>query len=196
MTNLKCFKKIALCLLLSTSIANANPNNFFDDDYNGGDVLDKTSYHGKFNRAEYNVCFTPGADCTTLIVNKIDEAKKSIYMQAYSFTSGPIAKALANAKHRGLDVKIILDKSDTSKRYFIVPFLVNNSIPVWIDYKPAIAHNKIIIIDNETVIGGSFNYTKAAQHHNAENVLIIHDKVLAEIYKKNWNTRLLQSYRI
>jgi Putative peptidoglycan binding domain/PLD-like domain len=32
---------------------------------------------------------------------------------------------------------------------------------------------KIIIIDGETVIAGSFNFTKAAQEKNAENLLII-----------------------
>jgi phospholipase D len=62
-----------------------------------------------------------------------------------------------------------------------------------IDYKPAIAHNKVIIIDNGSVITGSFNFTKAAQFKNAENVLIIHDKQLADIYKQNWLYREKQT---
>ena len=59
-------------------------------------------------------------------------------------------------------------------------------IPVRIDAKHAIAHNKVMIIDGETVITGSFNFTKAAEESNAENLLIIHDKKLAELYTKNW----------
>ena len=43
-----------------------------------------------------------------------------------------------------------------------------------------------MIIDGETVITGSFNFTKAAEENNAENLLIIHDKKLADLYTKNW----------
>jgi phosphatidylserine/phosphatidylglycerophosphate/cardiolipin synthase-like enzyme len=43
-----------------------------------------------------------------------------------------------------------------------------------------------MIIDGETVITGSFNFTKAAEEKNAENLLVIHDKKLAERYTKNW----------
>jgi phosphatidylserine/phosphatidylglycerophosphate/cardiolipin synthase-like enzyme len=57
---------------------------------------------------------------------------------------------------------------------------------VKIDSVHAIAHNKVIVIDGETVITGSFNFTKAAEENNAENLLIINDKKLAEQYIKNW----------
>ena len=50
----------------------------------------------------------------------------------------------------------------------------------------AIAHNKIIIIDGETLITGSFNFTKAAEERNAENLLVIRDKKLASLYVRNW----------
>ena len=62
-----------------------------------------------------------------------------------------------------------------------------------IDYIPTIAHNKVIIIDNKTVITGSFNFTRSAQKYNAENVLIIHDPKLAEKYTANWYKRASQS---
>jgi len=59
-------------------------------------------------------------------------------------------------------------------------------VTTYIDSRHAIAHNKIIIIDKETVITGSFNFTKAAEEKNAENLLIIRNKKLAEIYIDNW----------
>jgi phosphatidylserine/phosphatidylglycerophosphate/cardiolipin synthase-like enzyme len=52
----------------------------------------------------------------------------------------------------------------------------------------AIAHNKVIVIDSETVLTGSFNFTKAAQEKNAENLLIIRDPALAAQYTQNWDT--------
>ncbi len=63
---------------------------------------------------------------------------------------------------------------------------LNQTIPVKIDTVHAIAHNKIMIIDGETVITGSFNFTKAAEQNNAENLLVIHDRKLAERYVRNW----------
>ena len=63
----------------------------------------------------------------------------------------------------------------------------NQKIPLWIDYKPAIAHNKVMIIDDHIVITGSFNFTKKAQEKNAENVIIIDTKKLAEVYTTYWN---------
>ncbi len=83
-------------------------------------------------------------------------------------------------------VQVILDKSQRTQRYSSVTFLYNQGIPVKIDAEHAIAHNKVIIIDEETVITGSFNFTKAAEEKNAENLLVIHDKKLAERYIKNW----------
>jgi phosphatidylserine/phosphatidylglycerophosphate/cardiolipin synthase-like enzyme len=59
-------------------------------------------------------------------------------------------------------------------------------IPVKIDAKHAIAHNKVVIIDGETVITGSFNFTKLAEESKAENLLVIRDRKLAERYIKNW----------
>jgi phosphatidylserine/phosphatidylglycerophosphate/cardiolipin synthase-like enzyme len=50
----------------------------------------------------------------------------------------------------------------------------------------AIAHNKVMVIDSRTVITGSFNFTKAAEESNAENLLVIDDAELAKKYTQNW----------
>jgi phosphatidylserine/phosphatidylglycerophosphate/cardiolipin synthase-like enzyme len=132
------------------------------------------------------VCFTPRGNCTDLIVNAIGGAKTSILVQAYSFTSAPIAKALLDAHKRGVQVQVILDKSQRTEKYTSADFLANQGVPTTIDSNHAISHNKVMIIDGETVIMGSFNFTKAAQEKNAENVLIIRDKALAAQYTQNW----------
>ena len=96
---------------------------------------------------------------------------------------------LVAAKKRGVMVNVILDKSQKSNRYSASRFLINQHIPCWIDDKPAIAHNKIMIIDGKEVITGSYNFTKAAQNKNAENLLVIYDEKLAHIYMENWQRR-------
>jgi len=138
------------------------------------------------HQPQWEVCFTPGGDCTSRIVDTIGTARQTILVQAYSFTSAPIAKALVDAKKRGVDVRAVLDKSQRSERYSGADFLVNGGVPVLIDAAHAIAHNKVMVIDGGVVITGSFNFTKAAQDKNAENLLVIHDPVLASRYAMNW----------
>jgi phosphatidylserine/phosphatidylglycerophosphate/cardiolipin synthase-like enzyme len=124
-------------------------------------------------------CFTPGGHCTDIIVQVLGNAKRTILVQAYSFTSAPIAKALLDAHKRGVQVQVILDKSQRSEKYSSADFLANQGVPVLIDAKHAISHNKVMVIDGELVVTGSFNFTKAAQEKNAENLLVIRDATLA-----------------
>lgn len=132
------------------------------------------------------VCFSPEGQCSRSIIRAIDTAKSQILVQAYSFTSSRIAKALLKAHKRGVNVEVILDKSHLSDNYSSATFLANSSIRTYIDQAHNIAHNKIMIIDGDTVITGSFNFTRAADEQNAENVLIIKSEELAKLYLANW----------
>ena len=139
------------------------------------------------NNTPTQVYFSPRGGCTEAIISEIDHAKTEILVQAFSFTSVPIAKALINAHKRGVKVQAILDKSQKSVKYTSAAFLADMGIPTYIDSAHAIAHNKIMVIDRETVITGSFNFTKGAEEKNAENLLIIKSKDLAKPYIDNWN---------
>ena len=139
--------------------------------------------------ADISSCFTPGEDCTGVIVSEIGTAKREVLVQAYSFTSPPIVKALADAKRRGVDVRVILDRSQTGqkKESVAADTLAIAKVPVLVDAAHAIAHNKVMVLDGERVITGSFNFTKAAQDRNAENLLVIADPALAGKYAANWH---------
>jgi phosphatidylserine/phosphatidylglycerophosphate/cardiolipin synthase-like enzyme len=132
------------------------------------------------------IFFSPNGGCTEAILREIQDAKSNVLVQAYSFTSAPIAEALVDAHKRGVKIEVILDKSQRTEKYSSADFLVNMGITTKIDDRHAIAHNKIIIIDGKVVITGSFNFTKSAEQSNAENLLIIRDKPLAEKYTANW----------
>jgi phosphatidylserine/phosphatidylglycerophosphate/cardiolipin synthase-like enzyme len=110
-----------------------------------------------------------------------------------AFTSEPIAKAPVDAVKRGVKVDVILDKSQRTEKYSEADFLVHGGLPTLIDAKHAIAHNKIMIIDGQTIITGSFNFTKHAEEDNAENLLVIQDPALAEKYAANWKVHAAHS---
>jgi phosphatidylserine/phosphatidylglycerophosphate/cardiolipin synthase-like enzyme len=133
------------------------------------------------------VIFSPNQGATAAIIKALAEAHKLILVSAYSFTSKEIAQALLDAKNRGVEIKLILDKSQVSQRYSSSTFFANLGFDLRIDIKHAIFHNKVMIIDDKTIVTGSFNFTKAAEAKNAENVLIIRNNPqLAAIYTQNW----------
>jgi len=134
-----------------------------------------------------DVYFSPKGGATEAVVQALNAAKNTVFVQAYSFTSKEIAEALLHAYRRGVVVHAILDKSDVGDHYSEADFLANSGMSVLIDGRHQIAHNKIMIIDGETVITGSFNFTRQAEEHNAENLLVIHDRGIAERYLANWH---------
>jgi phosphatidylserine/phosphatidylglycerophosphate/cardiolipin synthase-like enzyme len=137
------------------------------------------------NKTPAQVYFSPHGGCTDAIIKEIDGAKTEILVQAYSFTSAPITKALLDAYKRGVKVEAVLDKSQQQKeKYTSATFLADSGISTYIDDKHA--HNNIIIIDRITVITGSFNFTKAAEEKNAENLLMITSADMAKLYLENW----------
>ena len=145
---------------------------------------------GALPLSEYPVvCFTPNKQCQSMLIKEIEEAKESIRLQAYSFTDKHIAWALVAAAKRGVDVKLILDKSNVNDGRSAKGIIVSNLIPLRIDSPSGIAHNKIIIIDKHKLITGSYNFSENAHSRNTENLLMLHSPSLCESYLYNWDKR-------
>jgi phosphatidylserine/phosphatidylglycerophosphate/cardiolipin synthase-like enzyme len=148
--------------------------------------------------ADVTVCFAPplrgGCDPTNTTIQTLGAAQHQILVQAYEFSSAPIAKAIVEAHRRGVDVRVILDKSNEHEGYSASKFLQHEGVPVMIDSAHNIAHNKVMIVDGETVITGSFNFTKSGEDQNAENLVVIRDAGIATTYLRNWNDHLAHSH--
>ena len=136
--------------------------------------------------------FTPWDDAEGAIIRALAEAQQSIHVQAYLLTSRSISQALISARQRGVAVSILTDQKmlDTGQNSQI-PLLAAANIPVRLETRYAVAHNKIILIDARTphgiLITGSYNFTWSAQARNAENLLILRDNpALLQRYLNNW----------
>lgn len=149
-------------------------------------ILDSSSI---CSDAQIKTCFTPYQRCTNFITSEILQAKDVILVQAYSFTSKEITDALINAKKTGISVKVLLDKSNVSGKGSKMQELKDAGIDVKIDEVSGIAHNKIIIIDDQRVLTGSFNFSKNADTKNVENLLYIDDRSVAYRYRENFYRR-------
>src|SRR5262249_32084253 len=140
-------------------------------------------------KAKIQVCFSPEGNCEKLVIGAIQSAKKQILVQAYSFTSPSIAQALIDAHNRGITVKILFDQTQLKAHHSQIPAFQKAGIPIKVDKTAGLAHNKVILIDHSVILTGSYNWTRAANNKNAENLLLIHDSSLASIYEDNWLTR-------
>jgi phosphatidylserine/phosphatidylglycerophosphate/cardiolipin synthase-like enzyme len=133
------------------------------------------------------VHFSPKGGCMDAILKEVNAARHEILVQAYSFTSEPLTRALIDAKKRGAHVEVLLDKSNEVERYSDLHLFMESGLAPLIDAHHAIAHNKVMVIDRKTVVTGSFNFTNQAEHENAENLIILkgHPE-LAAAYRQNF----------
>jgi phosphatidylserine/phosphatidylglycerophosphate/cardiolipin synthase-like enzyme len=143
--------------------------------------------HGPWNTS-WAVYFSPNGGATDAIIEGIRGAKRTIRVQAYLLYSTRLAGALVRAHQRGVRVQVILDAHAQPHHPPVsaVARLVAAGIAVSLDAQHAWAHDKVMILDGEIVITGSYNWTVAAEQQNGENLLVIRDSRLAGVYTENW----------
>ncbi len=148
-------------------------------------VADAAATSGR--AAHYSVYFSPRGGCTDAVCAVIGVARKSVLVQAYGFTSKPIAAALIAAHKRGVTVRLVLDSEGKGSKYSQGDECAAAGVDVAWDAKHLIMHNKVMIVDAQVVVTGSFNFSASAETGNAENLLVINDPVIAATYTANWD---------
>lgn len=142
------------------------------------------------NDKEIENYFCPEDSCSRHVIDNLKEANKEVYFMTFSFTHDEIGQTLVDLYNKGIVVKGVLEKTRGSEfsEYYK---LKNNSMEVKWDNYEYVLHHKVFIIDNKTVITGSFNPTKSGDENNDENLLIIHDEDVAKKYleefERVWN---------
>lgn len=137
-------------------------------------------------QASIRTYFSPNGGAQEAIVKELAQAKKSVRMQAYLLNNPHITDALVQAKNRGVDVKVIVDKKVETSKKDHAGILARGGIPVKVDDQHPSAHNKTIVIDGKTTIAGSYNFVDKAENRNAENLLIIDSPEIARRYTEDW----------
>lgn len=136
--------------------------------------------------AEVKPFFTPSLDCERKIIELIDEASESVDAAVYSISNKEITAALKRAYDRGLKIRILTDKLQAAGRYSTVRELYAYGVNIRVHSKHKIEHKKVLIVDREKLITGSYNWTEAASDKNSENCLLVtrNKKALAEYVER------------
>ncbi len=132
--------------------------------------------------------FCPQDDCAAAVENELEKASSSILFAAYSFTSAGIANELILKSREGVAVSGIMEKSTTGSKYSKHAMMVANGVNVRLESSRRLMHHKFFVIDNRTVITGSFNPTENADTRNDENIIIIENAAVAEEYAAEFST--------
>ncbi len=130
--------------------------------------------------------FCPEDNCKEKLIEEIKKSEKSIYFMTFSFTDEEIADAILFQDIN--DIKGVFDKMQASSDYSQYKRMKDFGLDVKLDKNKYKLHHKVFIIDNESVITGSYNPTFAGNFKNDENILIIHDKEIAKKFVEEFNS--------
>ncbi|HEY1406991.1 MAG TPA: phospholipase D-like domain-containing protein [Spirochaetota bacterium] len=139
-------------------------------------------YYVKIADTNINAYFSPDNDVEDIIVKRIKKAKSSIYFLAFSFTSDPIGEAMIAQAKKGVMVEGLFEKHGSDSKDSEYNKFRAEGIPVKTDRNPKNMHHKVIIIDEEIVITGSYNFSRNASKRNDENIIIIENSEIAKKY--------------
>lgn len=141
-----------------------------------------------------SVFFSPEGGALSAVRLAIGKARRTIDMQAYLLSTKEIARPLTEAQQRGVKIRVLMDSDNAADDNSMAPFLVAAGVPVSLDAEHKEAHNKVMIIDSSILLTGSFNFTRAAEYENAENLLVIEGKPkIVAAYERNFELHLKHS---
>ncbi len=133
------------------------------------------------------VAFSPSDGVQDMLLDELDDAKKSVKLMAFSFTAEPVAKKLAKLAKRGVKVECLFDNGQASSKFSRDDYLKGLGISIRLaPNRSGKMHHKVIIIDDETVITGSYNFSKNAEVNNDENILILKNKEIAREFSREF----------
>lgn len=137
---------------------------------------------------ETTVYFTPSNACEKTIIKQMYNAKKSIDIVVYSINNWNIVEALKEVKDLGVPIRILTDRQQAGGRGSKVPELHTEGFNIRVNSRHKIEHNKYVVIDGDTVITGSYNWTNPASQKNSENCLMIwNDSKTTKAYQQRFN---------
>lgn len=117
------------------------------------------------------------------VVPLVKNSKKYIYIPTFLITHSALKSELIAAYSRGVDVRIIIDATNTSVRHSVFKELRKSGIPVKVENYAGKMHAKTIIIDDEYLVLGSTNFSSSGENKNDENMIVLENSKLAKAYK-------------
>lgn len=124
--------------------------------------------------------FSPSDHVMDKLVAYVNAAKKSVRFMIFTYTNARLASAMIERLNVGVMVEGVIENREA--QYGVLPALFCANLPVKTDGNKYTMHHKVIIIDDDILITGSFNFTVSADKANDDNILVIHNPAVAGLY--------------
>jgi hypothetical protein len=144
-------------------------------------------------RPETVVCFSRVQECVPILVGLINRANISVHVAVYVFTLGEPATALVAAKRRGVDVAVVVERDNANITGSRVGYLMSNNVTVVLDGNRYLMHHKFMVVDGEYVAFGSYNWSLSAEDRNDEDLVVVRDRWLAQLFEQEFRRLLLEA---
>ncbi|MCT4587582.1 MAG: phospholipase D-like domain-containing protein [Carboxylicivirga sp.] len=131
--------------------------------------------------------FSPGQECLNCILTQISYAVNKIDICVFTISDNDIRDKLEYALNKGVRVRIITDDEKTNDLGSDIEYLQRKGADVKIDNSSHHMHHKFAIFDNETLLTGSYNWTRSAAQYNQENILETNDPKAIISYQKEFD---------
>ena len=156
---------------------------FLEDDFGPGSPANTPYPQFSVDGIPLEVYFSPDDNVLKHILALVGGAQQSVDFMAYSFTSDALAEALLARAAAGVEVRGVFEANQYSANVGTeFDHLLDGGLPVRLDGNPDHMHHKVIIIDRQTVITGSYNFSANAEENNDENLLVIHSPDVAALF--------------
>ena len=159
---------------------------FEQKDFGASRTPHVTRSHLRVGNIKIENYFAPEDDVFSHILPVIQNAQKSIRFLAFAFTEDTLRKLIVEKRKAGLIVQGVMDARNASGVGAELASLRRAKIDVLMDGNPYAMHDKVIIVDDEVVITGSFNFTGSAQQSNDENVVFLYSPEIARKYTEEF----------
>ncbi len=141
------------------------------------------------------VYFSPDDGVLQHVLENVSAARERICFLAFSFTSQPLGDLMLAKAESGVRVQGVFDEGQAhGNRTSQFPRLRAAGLPVYLDANPDLMHHKVIVLDGQTVITGSYNFSRSAEERNDETLLVLHLPEIAAAYQAEC-TRLVEAGR-
>ena len=136
------------------------------------------------SRSEYSEAhFSPGEDCPRAIVRLLANAARTAEICVFTITDDRLSAAILDAHRRGLAIRILTDDAKAEDLGSDIERFQRSGIPTLVDRSPFHMHHKFAIVDGETLLTGSYNWTCGAARDNEENLIVTNDRRLLVSFK-------------
>jgi phosphatidylserine/phosphatidylglycerophosphate/cardiolipin synthase-like enzyme len=159
-------------------------NEMFVDDNFGDHIGSPTPYpRVTVDGIHLDIYFSPDDQVQAALVELLDNARSSIYFLAYSFTADPLGEAIRKRAQAGVKVSGVMEDSQVSSNIGTeFDQFRAAGLDVHLDGNEGQMHHKVMVIDSQIVVMGSYNFTASAENNNDENLIVIYDPEIAAQY--------------